>query len=71
MEVEVKVGVEVGVDLQGGGDITNYPPEYDEVNIRKLFKEHGEVVSVRFPSLKYNTHRRFCYVTFASPQQAQ
>lgn len=38
--------VKVVVDLQGGAGITNYPPEYGEMNIRKLFKEHGEVVSV-------------------------
>lgn len=31
----------------------------------------GEIVDVRFPSLKYNSHRRFCYVQFVSPEQAQ
>lgn len=25
---------------------------------------------MRFPSLKYNTHRRFCYVQFRSPHEA-
>ena len=30
----------------------------------------GEIVEVRFPSLKYNTHRRFCYVQFKSADQA-
>ncbi|KAB2570345.1 putative RNA-binding protein [Lasiodiplodia theobromae] len=66
-------GESVQISLGTGSTlyVTNYPPEYDEANIRKLFKEHGEVVSVRFPSLKYNTHRRFCYVTFASAQQAE
>lgn len=28
-------------------------------------------MDVRFPSLKYNTHRRFCYVQFVSSEQAQ
>jgi squamous cell carcinoma antigen recognized by T-cells 3 len=28
-------------------------------------------VDVRFPSLKFNTHRRFCYVQFKSPSQAR
>ncbi|KAK3291526.1 uncharacterized protein B0H64DRAFT_330483 [Chaetomium fimeti] len=44
--------------------ITNYPPEADEQYLRDLFKNCGEIYSVRFPSLKFNTKRRFCYVTF-------
>ncbi len=26
---------------------------------------------MRFPSLKYNTHRRFCYIQYKSPSQTQ
>ena len=44
--------------------VTNYPPDADEDYIRNLFKDCGELHSVRFPSLKFNTKRRFCYVTF-------
>ncbi|KAL2128197.1 hypothetical protein VTI74DRAFT_9533 [Chaetomium olivicolor] len=44
--------------------VTNYPPEADEQYLRGLFKHCGEIYSIRFPSLKYNTKRRFCYVTF-------
>lgn len=33
--------------------------------------QYGEVIDVRFPSLKGNTHRRFCYVQFKSNSQAQ
>ncbi len=33
--------------------------------------QYGEIVDVRFPSLKYNTHRRFCYVQFKSSGQAR
>jgi RNA recognition motif-containing protein len=44
--------------------VTNYPPEAHEAYFRELFKECGEIYSIRFPSLKYNTKRRFCYVTF-------
>ena len=29
------------------------------------------MVEVRFPSLKYNSHRRFCYVQFKSSNQAE
>jgi RNA recognition motif-containing protein len=44
--------------------VTNYPPEADDEYIRNLFKSCGDIFSVRFPSLKFNTKRRFCYVTF-------
>ncbi|KAK3388508.1 hypothetical protein B0T20DRAFT_96545 [Sordaria brevicollis] len=44
--------------------VTNYPPEADEQYIRDLFKHCGDIHSIRFPSLKYNTKRRFCYVSF-------
>ncbi|KAL1839626.1 hypothetical protein VTJ49DRAFT_1287 [Mycothermus thermophilus] len=44
--------------------VTNYPPEADEQYLRGLFEKCGEIFGVRFPSLKYNTKRRFCYVTF-------
>jgi RNA recognition motif-containing protein len=33
--------------------------------------QFGEIVDIRFPSLKYNTHRRFCYVQFSSAEAAQ
>lgn len=35
-----------------------------------LYSQYGEIVDVRMPSLKYNTHRRFCYVQFRSPSSA-
>ncbi|KXT16398.1 hypothetical protein AC579_5598 [Pseudocercospora musae] len=50
--------------------VTNYPDVYDEEKIRSLFKRYGDIVSVRFPSLKYNSRRRFCYVTFLTPEMA-
>ena len=33
--------------------------------------QYGEIVDVRFPSLKFDTHRRFCYVQFKSSSEAQ
>ena len=33
--------------------------------------QYGEIVDIRFPSLKYNTHRRFCYVQFKLPSDAE
>ncbi|KAL4895483.1 hypothetical protein BDV59DRAFT_200126 [Aspergillus ambiguus] len=51
--------------------VTNFPPAADEKYIRDLFRECGEIVDIRFPSLKYNTHRRFCYVQFKTGESAQ
>ncbi|KAL8414523.1 hypothetical protein RB594_005671 [Gaeumannomyces avenae] len=50
--------------------VTNYPPTADESYIRNLFTDCGEMLDVRWPSLKFNTHRRFCYVTFREPEGA-
>ena len=50
--------------------VTNFPPAADEVYIHDLFKECGEIFSIRWPSLKYNAHRRFCYVTFRTKEAA-
>ncbi|KAF3479998.1 U4/U6 snRNA-associated-splicing factor PRP24 [Arthroderma uncinatum] len=50
--------------------VTNFPPTADENYIRELFHSYGEIAEVRFPSLKYNTHRRFCYVQFTSSSSA-
>lgn len=63
----IKVEVGSGSTLY----VTNYPPSADETYIRGLFDSYGEVMDVRFPSLQYNTHRRFCYVQFESSSQAQ
>ncbi|MCJ1471572.1 Splicing factor [Lambiella insularis] len=64
-EIEVQVGT--GSTIY----VTNFPPIADEVYIRDLFGKYGDIISVRFPSLKYNKRRRFCYVQFKSPNQAQ
>ncbi|KAG6038084.1 hypothetical protein E4U41_004571 [Claviceps citrina] len=57
------------ISVQSGHDLTvyvaNYPPAADEKYIRELFQDCGQILSIRWPSLKVNTHRRFCYVSFA------
>ncbi|KAJ9311073.1 hypothetical protein DTO271D3_8662 [Paecilomyces variotii] len=65
-------GNTIDVHLGSGATlfVTNFPPTADEAYIRNLFQKYGEIVDVRFPSLKYNTHRRFCYVQFKSPSDA-
>ncbi|KAF2029290.1 hypothetical protein EK21DRAFT_67874 [Setomelanomma holmii] len=50
--------------------VANYPAKADEEYIRKLFSPFGEIVGVRFPSLKFDTHRRFCYVQFDNAENA-
>lgn len=56
------------LSVQSGHDLTvyvaNYPPIADDKYMRDLFKDCGEILSIRWPSLKVNTHRRFCYVSF-------
>ncbi|CZT22368.1 uncharacterized protein RCC_08237 [Ramularia collo-cygni] len=51
--------------------VCNYPAEYEENAIRGLFDKYGEIVSVRFPSLKLNLRRRFCYVEFLTAEMAK
>jgi RNA recognition motif-containing protein len=65
-EKHVRVEAATGCTLY----VTNFPPEADDQYICDLFKDHAEVFAIRWPSLKYNTHRRFCYVTFRSQAQA-
>ncbi len=50
--------------------VTNFPPNADDSYFRKLFKDCGEIFSIRWPSLKYNAHRRFCYVSFRTQEGA-
>ena len=50
--------------------VTNYPPEADDEYFRNLFKDCGTIFSIRWPSLKYNAHRRFCYISFRDPAGA-
>lgn len=51
--------------------VTNYPPHYNEKEIRQLFKSFGEIAEVRMPSLRFNDKRRFCYVQFLSHDVAK
>ncbi|KZZ86906.1 Nucleotide-binding, alpha-beta plait [Ascosphaera apis ARSEF 7405] len=51
--------------------VTNFPPEMaDDKSMRELFSPYGDIIEIRFPSLRYNPHRRFCYVQFASAEAA-
>lgn len=50
--------------------VTNYPAHADEAWLRKHFSPFGEIIGIRFPSLKFDTHRRFCYVQFTKAEDA-
>ena len=50
--------------------VTNFPPAADDHYLLELFKDCGEILSIRWPSLKYNTRRRFCYVSFRDREGA-
>jgi squamous cell carcinoma antigen recognized by T-cells 3 len=50
--------------------VTNYPAHAGEAYLRTLFSPFGEILKIRFPSLKYQAHRRFCYVQFDNAKDA-
>ncbi|KAI6768234.1 hypothetical protein HG530_006243 [Fusarium avenaceum] len=60
--------------VRSGHDLTvyvaNYPPAADQAYIRDIFKDCGEILSVRWPSLKVNAHRRFCYISFRDQESS-
>ncbi|KIJ45650.1 hypothetical protein M422DRAFT_29753 [Sphaerobolus stellatus SS14] len=50
--------------------VTNFPEDTDDAKIRELFGQFGEIFDVRWPSKKYKSTRRFCYVQYTSPTAA-
>ncbi|KAI1794811.1 RNA-binding protein Prp24 [Ganoderma leucocontextum] len=51
--------------------ITNFPEKADDTFIRTLFGKYGEIFDVRWPSKKFKSTRRFCYVQYTSPASAE
>lgn len=66
-------GAELSIILNTGSTlfVTNYPSIADDAYIRNLFRPYGDIINVRFPSLLRNKKRRFCYVEFKRPGDAQ
>ncbi|KZT64612.1 hypothetical protein DAEQUDRAFT_717745 [Daedalea quercina L-15889] len=66
-------GQEVAVHLawQSTLYVTNFPEKADDTFIRALFAKYGTIFDVRWPSKKFKSTRRFCYVQFTSPSSAQ
>lgn len=51
--------------------VTNFPPSMDDSGVRALFGKYGTLFDVRWPSKKFKSTRRFCYVQFTSPGAAE
>ncbi|KAL8928597.1 MAG: hypothetical protein Q9208_001831 [Pyrenodesmia sp. 3 TL-2023] len=64
-EIEIQVGS--GTTLF----VTNFPADADESWLRERFGRFGQITDIRLPSLKFNTHRRFCYIQYRTADQAK
>ncbi|KAL4250529.1 hypothetical protein ABKN59_002266 [Abortiporus biennis] len=51
--------------------VTNFPEHADDAFIRDLFGKYGVIFDVRWPSKKFKSTRRFCYVQYTSPNSAK
>ncbi|KAG0143594.1 hypothetical protein CROQUDRAFT_109080 [Cronartium quercuum f. sp. fusiforme G11] len=51
--------------------VTNFPEEANDEWIRSRFGQYGKIFDVRWPSKRFKSTRRFCYVQFTSPDSAQ
>ncbi|CAO1613556.1 unnamed protein product [Jaminaea pallidilutea] len=66
-------GLEVAVSLgwQCTLYVTNFPASFDDAAIRQLFGNYGLIYNVRWPSKRYDTNRRFCYVQYTTADSAR
>ncbi|GBE83236.1 predicted protein [Sparassis crispa] len=66
-------GEEVAVHLawQSTLYVTNFPEKADDAFVRDLFSKYGTIFDVRWPSKKFKSTRRFCYVQYTAPSAAQ
>ncbi|KAF4617844.1 hypothetical protein D9613_006080 [Agrocybe pediades] len=51
--------------------VTNFPESVDDPFMRDLFGKYGTIFEIRWPSKKFKSTRRFCYVQFTAPESAQ
>ena len=51
--------------------VTNFPEETTDEDIRARFGQYGSVFDVRWPSKKFSSSRRFCYVELTTPDSAK
>lgn len=50
--------------------VTNFPEEWDDSQIRSTFSPYGRIFNVRWPSKRFVSTRRFCYVQYTTPDAA-
>ncbi|GAK64088.1 RNA-binding protein Prp24 [Moesziomyces antarcticus] len=50
--------------------VTNFAEEWTDADVRSAFGAHGLVFNVRWPSKRFVTTRRFCYVQYTTPSSA-
>ncbi|KNZ44313.1 hypothetical protein VP01_929g5 [Puccinia sorghi] len=62
-------GVEVAVSLAWRSTlyVTNFPQDANDEWIRSKFSPFGTIFDVRWPSKRFKSTRRFCYIQFTSP----
>ncbi|GAA5883487.1 hypothetical protein JCM16303_003825 [Sporobolomyces ruberrimus] len=63
--------IEVYIAWQSCLYVTNFPESFDKPAVEKLFKKYGVIFDTRWPSKRFKNTRRFCYVQFAIPANAQ
>ncbi|KAI0036479.1 hypothetical protein K488DRAFT_41187 [Vararia minispora EC-137] len=66
-------GEEIAVHLawQSTLYVTNFPESADDTSMREMFGKYGQLFDVRWPSKKFKSSRRFCYVQYTSPNEAK
>ncbi|PLW29174.1 hypothetical protein PCASD_10935 [Puccinia coronata f. sp. avenae] len=66
-------GVEVAVSLAWRSTlyVTNFPEDANDEWIRSKFSPFGSIFDVRWPSKRFKSTRRFCYIQFTSPASAE
>ncbi|KDE07196.1 hypothetical protein MVLG_02596 [Microbotryum lychnidis-dioicae p1A1 Lamole] len=50
--------------------VTNFPDEWDKEQVEKLFGEYGTIFDTRWPSKRFKSTRRFCYVQYTNASSA-
>ncbi|KAM0789923.1 hypothetical protein ACM66B_006763 [Microbotryomycetes sp. NB124-2] len=63
--------IDVHVAVKACLYVTNFPELYDKATIEQMFSQFGVVFDTRWPSKRFKTTRRFCYIQYTSPADAQ
>ncbi|SCV74534.1 BQ2448_7563 [Microbotryum intermedium] len=58
--------IQVEVAWQSCLYVTNFPEDWDKEQVERLFGEYGAIFDTRWPSKRFKSTRRFCYVQFTN-----